>query len=75
MERSEPKTLCAFFVNEFTNPMSARQVVESFRSVVVEIRRMKEKPSSLLLLNIWSRTQVIQIEEETTVQKEMEHLC
>ena len=32
------KMLCAYFINDFMNPMSARQVVRSFRSLVVEIR-------------------------------------
>ena len=50
--------------------MSARQVVQSFRSLVVEIRYMNEITSSFPLLNIWSRTHFIPIKEETTVEND-----
>ena len=50
--------------------MSARQVVQGFRSLVVEIRYMNEITSSLLLIIIWSRTQFIPIKKETTVEKD-----
>ena len=70
MERSEPIIVCSYFIDEFTNPTSARQVVRSFRSLVVQIRYLNEITSSVPLLNIWSRTQNIPIKEETTVEKD-----
>ena len=36
--KSEPILFCSYFVNEFTNPRSARQVVQSSRSLFVELR-------------------------------------
>ena len=61
--------VCAYFINDFTNPMSARQVVRSFRSLVVEMRELTAITSSLPLLIIWSRTQFLPIKRETTVEK------
>ena len=54
--------------------MSARQVVQSFRSLVVQIRQLNEIKSSFPLLIIWSSTQSIPIKEETTVEKDW-NLC
>ena len=50
--------------------MSSRQVVQSFRSLVVKIRYLKELTSSFPLLYIWSRTQSIPIDEKTTLEKD-----
>ena len=38
IERSQPYLLCSYLFNKFTNPMSARQVVQSICSLVVELR-------------------------------------
>ena len=65
---AEPETFCSFIVNENTIPITSREVVQSFCSLVATRRELYEKTSIFPLLLIWNRTQALSIKKQATVK-------
>ena len=65
-----PIIICSYNASEYTIPNNSGCLVQSFSSLVAEIRELKDIFLSFPISSNWTRTPLTPFKEESTVKKE-----